>query len=257
MKSAGDEHGQACYVQHPVGLRTPHLLIGLWKGLISRVVLVSACCATTPRPEIHAKAHVSLNTQAGPKPTSLSTHRYAQSPRLTQHTSRPKAHVSLNSQIDPKPTSHLTHKQAQSPRLSQLTSRLKAHVSLNSQTAQKPKSNSINTQAGPNLTSQSFNTPVGPKAHVSLNSQPKAHDPVNSQTGQRPTSISAHKQAQSPRLQIRHISSIRHLLTIQATQTLVLSRLHCYNSTFRLPSVLTEQILNSSECNSKVSVQSC
>ena len=139
MKSAGDEHGEACYVQHPVGLRTPHLLIGLWKGLISRVVLVSACCATTPRPEIHAKAHVSLNTQAGPKPTSLSTHRYAQSPRLTQHTSRPKAHVSqltnmpkvlvsLNTQAGPKSTSLSTHTQAQSPRLFQVTDSPKAHV---------------------------------------------------------------------------------------------------------------------------------
>ena len=45
---------------------------------------------------------------------------------------------------------------------------------------------------------------------------------------------------------IRHISSIRHLLTIQATQTLVcslvLSRLdYCKLSAFRLPSVLTRQ----------------
>ena len=46
-------------------------------------------------------------------------------------------------------------------------------------------------------------------------------------------------------IQIRHVSSIRHLLTTQATQTLVcslvLSRLHYCNSTFRLPSVLTRQ----------------
>ena len=46
-------------------------------------------------------------------------------------------------------------------------------------------------------------------------------------------------------IQIRHVSSIRHLLTTQATQTLVcslvLSRLDYCNSTFRLPSVLTRQ----------------
>ena len=56
-------------------------------------------------------------------------------------------------------------------------------------------------------------------------------------------------------IQIRHISSIRHLLTTQATQTLVcslvLSRLDYCNSAFRLPSVLTRQTSKSSDCSSK------
>ena len=59
-------------------------------------------------------------------------------------------------------------------------------------------------------------------------------------------------------IQIRHISSIRHLLTTQATQTLVcslvLSRLDYCNSAFRLPSVLTRQTSKSSECSSKACV---
>lgn len=172
MKSAGDEHGEACYVQHPVGLRTPHLLIGLWKGLISRVVLVSACCATTPRPEIHAKAHVSLNTQAGPKPTSLSTHKYAQSPRLTQHTSRPKVHVSLNSHAGSKPTSLSSHRQPKSPRLTRSTrrqaqsprlSRSAQSPRLYQLTAQKPTTQSTRREAKSPRLSQLTNRH---KAHV-------------------------------------------------------------------------------------------
>ena len=61
-------------------------------------------------------------------------------------------------------------------------------------------------------------------------------------------------------IQIRHISSIRHLLTTQATQTLVcslvLSRLDFCNSLLplRLPSVLTRQTSESSECSSKACV---
>ena len=60
-------------------------------------------------------------------------------------------------------------------------------------------------------------------------------------------------------IQIRHISSIRHLnLTTQTTQTLVcsrvLSRLDYCNFTFRLPSVLTRQTSKSSECSSKACV---
>ena len=53
-------------------------------------------------------------------------------------------------------------------------------------------------------------------------------------------------------IQIRHIRSIRHLLTTQATQTLVcclvLSRLDYCNFTFRLCSVLTRQTSKSSKC---------
>ena len=61
-------------------------------------------------------------------------------------------------------------------------------------------------------------------------------------------------------IQIRHISSIRHLTT-QATQTLVcslvLSRLDYCNFAFRLPSVLTRQTSKSSECSSKACVTVC
>ena len=57
-------------------------------------------------------------------------------------------------------------------------------------------------------------------------------------------------------IQIRHISSIQHLLTTQAIQTLVcslvLSRLDYF--AFRLPSVLTRQTSKSSECSSKACV---
>ena len=48
-------------------------------------------------------------------------------------------------------------------------------------------------------------------------------------------------------IQIRHISSVRHLLTTQATQALVFSRLDCCNSTIRLPSVFTRHTSESSE----------
>ena len=59
-------------------------------------------------------------------------------------------------------------------------------------------------------------------------------------------------------IQIRHISSIRHLLNTQATQTLVfslvLSRLDYCNSAFSLPSALTKQTSKRSECSSKACV---
>ena len=135
--------------------------MGLWKGLTSRVVLVSACCATTPLPEIHAKAHVSLNSQAGKRP------------RLTQLTGKQKAHVSLNSQA------------GKSLRLTQLTGRQKAHVSLNSQARKSPRLTQLTgrqnlTQLTGRQKPTSHSTHRQAKAHVSLNSQARKKPTSNS-----------------------------------------------------------------------------
>ena len=75
-------------LQQPVGLRTPHRLMGLWKGLTSRVVLVSACCATTPLPANPCKKPMSHSPSVTGR---LNEARYPSACKPMQ-----KAHVSLS-----------------------------------------------------------------------------------------------------------------------------------------------------------------